>query len=297
MADLKILLGPMRPSFLLLAPCCVFLGIGTAHWTTGHVSAFRIVLILIGAVAAHISVNALNEYLDFKSGLDFRTQRTPFSGGSGTLPAHAPAARLALVTGLTALIITSLIGIYFLFVAGWLLLPLGLLGLLLILLYTGWLTRNPWLSLIAPGLGFGPFMVMGTDFVLTGNYSWTALIASLAPFFLVSDLLLLNQFPDIEADKTVGRKHFPIFSGAKISSLIYGAFLLLAYVSIILGVAWKYLPAASLIGLVTIGVAIPAFMGAYRYGNNAAKLAPYMTMNVLINLLTPVLVAAGLLMG
>ncbi|MCL4707173.1 prenyltransferase [bacterium] len=287
----------MRPSFLLLAPCCVFLGIGTAVWTAGRVNIWHIALILAGAISAHISVNALNEYFDFKSGLDFRTQRTAFSGGSGTLPAHAPAARLALATGLTALMITSCIGIYFLFVAGWLLLPLGLFGLLLILLYTGWLTRNPWLSLIAPGLGFGPFMVMGTDFVLTGAYSWTALIASLSPFFLVSDLLLLNQFPDIEADRSVGRKHFPIFAGAKISSLIYGAFLLLAYLSIILGVAWKLLPAASLLGLITIGVAIPAFLGAYRYGDDARKLAPFMAMNVLINLATPVLVAAGLLMG
>lgn len=297
MAELKVLFGPMRPAFLLLAPCCVFLGIGTAVWTAGRANILHIALILAGAISAHISVNALNEYFDFKSGLDFRTQRTAFSGGSGTLPAHAPAARLALATGVTALMITSLIGIYFLFVAGWSLLPLGVLGLLLILLYTGWLTRNPWLSLIAPGLGFGPFIVMGTDFVLTGAYSWTALIASLVPFFLVSDLLLLNQFPDVEADKTVGRKHFPIFAGAKLSSLIYGAFLLLAYVAIILGVAWKLLPAASLLGLITVGVAIPAFLGAYRYGNDARKLAPFMAMNVLINLATPVLVAAGLLMG
>ncbi len=297
MTKLKLLLGPMRLPFLLLAPCCVLLGIGTAVWTTGQVSAFRIVLILIGAIAAHISVNALNEYFDFKSGLDFRTKRTAFSGGSGTLPAHAHAARSALMTGFTALIITASIGIYFLTVVGIGLLPLGLLGIFLIIFYTRWLTGNPWLSLIAPGLGFGLFMVMGTDFVLTGAYSWTAFIAALVPFFLVSDLLLLNQFPDIEADKSVGRKHFPISAGAKLSSLIYGAFLLLAYVSIVLGIGLKYLPISSVLGLVTMGVAIPAFIGAYRYGDNAEKLAPFMTMNVLINLVTPVLVAAGLLLG
>lgn len=297
MAELKVLLGPMRLPFLLLTPCCVLLGIGTAVWTAGPVSAFRIALILIGAMAAHISVNALNEYFDFKSGLDFRTKRTPFSGGSGTLPAHTQAARTALITGLTTLAIIVFIGIYFLTIVGSGLLPLGLLGIFLIVFYTRWLTGNPWLSLIAPGLGFGPFMVMGTDFVLTGAYSWTALVASLVPFFLVSDLLLLNQFPDIEADKSVGRKHFPIFAGARISSLIYGVFLLLAYVSIILGVGLVYLPIASLLGLVTIGVAIPAFIGAYRYGSDAAKLAPFMSMNVLINLVTPVLVATGLLIG
>lgn len=297
MAELKVILGPMRLPFLLLTPCCVLLGIATAVWTSGPVSIFRIVLILIGAMAAHISVNALNEYFDFKSGLDFRTKRTAFSGGSGTLPAHAQEARTALITGLTTLAIIVFIGIYFLTIVGSGLLPLGLLGIFLIVFYTRWLTGNPWLSLIAPGLGFGPFMVMGTDYVLTGTYSWTALIAALVPFFLVSDLLLLNQFPDVEADKTVGRKHFPIFAGAKISSLIYGAFLLLAYVSIIVGVGLAYLPFSSLLGLVTFGVAIPAFIGAYRYGNDAERLAPFMTMNVLINLVTPVLVATGLLIG
>ncbi len=297
MQELKVLLGPMRLPFLLLTPCCVLLGIGTAVWTSGQVSVFCIALILLGAMAAHISVNALNEYFDFKSGLDFRTQRTRFSGGSGTLPAHAQAVRLALATGLTTLAITVFIGIYFLTIVGLFLLPLGVLGLFLIFFYTRWLTRNPWLSLIAPGLGFGSFMVMGTDFILTGAYSATALVASFVPFFLVSDLLLLNQFPDIEADKSVGRKHFPIFAGARVSSLIYGAFLLLAYASIILGVRFDYLPTSSLIGLVTIVMAIPAFVGAYRYGNNAEKLAPYMTMNVMINLMTPVLVATGLLIG
>lgn len=297
MSKLKTLLGPMRLPFVLLAPCCVLLGVGAAVWRVGQVSVTRLVLAGIGAVAAHISVNALNEYFDFKSGLDFKTKRTPFSGGSGTLPANASAARSALTTGLATLAITGIIGLYFLSIVGWLLVPLGLLGLLLIFFYTLWLTRHPWLCLIAPGLGFGPMMVMGTDFVLTGAYSWTAFIASLVPFFLVSDLLLLNQFPDVEADKSIGRKHFPIIAGTQKSSFIYGAFLLLSYLSIVLGVYLAYLPTFCLLGLITIVIAVPAFVGAYRYGNDMQKLVPYMGMNVIINLATPVLLAIGLLIG
>jgi 1,4-dihydroxy-2-naphthoate octaprenyltransferase len=297
MSKIKTLLGPMRLPFVLLAPCCVLLGAGAAIWRVGQVSVLRLILILIGAIAAHISVNALNEYFDFKSGLDFKTKRTPFSGGSGTLPANASAARSALITGLAALAITGIIGLYFLSVAGWLLMPLGLLGLLLIFFYTLWFTRHPWLCLIAPGLGFGLLMVMGTDFVLTGSYSLTAFIASLVPFFLVSDLLLLNQFPDVDADRSIGRKHFPIIAGTRTSSLIYGAFLLLAYLSIILGVYLASLPTFCLLGLSTIVFAVPAFVGAYRYGNEMQKLVPYMGMNVIINLATPVLVAVGFLIG
>ena len=294
MNNLKHLLGPMRIPFLALTPACVLLGLGTAVWTSRQVSILYFILALIGAISAHISVNAFNEYFDFKSGLDYRTARTPFSGGSGTLPEKPDMARSALYTALIALAITGLIGLFFLYVRGLSLLPLGILGLLIIFAYTIWLTRNPFLCLIAPGLGFGPLMVMGTHFVLTGEYSWTAFIASLVPFFLVSDLLLLNQFPDVEADRSVGRKHFPIVVGIQSSTFIYGAFLLLAYLSIIFGVYFEYLPKACLIGLATIAIAVPAFVGAFRYGENIEKLISYMGINVIINIVTPVLVAVGL---
>ena len=287
----------MRVPFLILTPACVSVGVGTAVWTTGTVSVFHIILILAGAICAHISVNAFNEYFDFKSGLDFKTERTPFSGGSGTLPENPGMAHIALSTGLITFTITGLIGIYFLYIRGLYLLPLGLLGLFLLFAYTPWLTRNPILCLIVPGLGFGPLMVMGTDFVLTGAYSLTAFIASLVPFFLVSNLLLLNQFPDVEADRSIGRKHFPIVIGNHASSFIYGAFLLLAYLSILFGVMLNLLPKVSLIGLFTTVIAVPAFVGALRYSGDAKRLIPYMGLNVIINIVTPALIAAGLFIG
>jgi 1,4-dihydroxy-2-naphthoate octaprenyltransferase len=297
MNEPQSLLGPMRIPFLIITPACVLLGLGAAVWTSGRISVLHFILALVGAICAHISVNALNEYFDFKSGLDARTERTPFSGGSGTLPQMPDMARHALATGVITLVITGLIGLYFLSVRGLLLLPLGALGLLVIATYTIWLARNPLLCLIAPGLGFGLLMVMGTDFVLTGGYSWTAFIASLVPFFLVSDLLLLNQFPDVEADRSVGRKNFPIVVGRKTSSLIYGGFLFLAYLSIILGVYLGHLPVVSLLGLATVVIAVPAFVGAFRYAEDTKRLIPYMGLNVIINVLTPLLVAIGLFVG
>ena len=297
MNDIKHLLGPMRPTFLVLAPACVVLGLGTAIWTSGKVNIFYFIITLIGSIAAHISVNAFNEYFDFKSGLDARTKRTPFSGGSGTLPAKPALARHTLIIAFITFTMTGLIGLYFLRVRGLSLLPLGLLGLLLIFAYTPWMTRNPWLCLIAPGIGFGPLMVIGTHFVLTGKYSWTAFMASLVPFFLVNNLLLLNQFPDVEADRSIGRKHFPIIIGRQASSLIYGLFLLLAFVSIVLGVYLGYLPKLCLIGCFAFIIAVPAFIGVYRYADHMERLLPYMRLNVVINIVTPVLVAVGLLVG
>ena len=297
MKDFKFLLDPMRVPFLILTPACVVLGLAAAVWTSGQVNWFHFVLVLIGALSAHVSVNIFNEYFDFKSGLDADTIRTPFSGGSGRLPESPEIARPALIMAWIFFGITALIGLYFVFTIGSGLIPLGLLGLLIIYFYTEWITRFPLLCLIAPGLGFGILMVMGTDFVLTGQYSWTAFLASLVPFFLVNNLLLLNQFPDVEADKNVGRKHLPIKIGKEKSSWIYIVFLLLPYAVIIYGVITGYFPLSSLIGFLSLPLVILNSRGVLHHADNTEELIPFLGQNVIINLITPVLVAIGIFIG
>lgn len=294
---LRPLLGTARVPFLILTPACVALGIATAHWTSAPVSLAHAILVLLGAMSAHVSVNALNEYVDFRSELDFHTTPTPFSGGSGTLPERPELAHPALALGLIALVTTALVGLYFVWVRGAALLPLGLLGLLVIVVYTPWLARVPLLCLIAPGLGFGPLMVMGTDFVLSGGYSWTAFVASLVPFFLVSDLLLLNQFPDAEPDREVGRRHYPIVIGPRASSIIYASFLFLAHLSIVAGVLLGLLPPPGLLGLLTLVLVAPTARGAYLHADDMEKLGPYLGLNVIINVATPLLTAIGLFLA
>jgi len=297
MKDLKLWLGPMRVDFLYLDVACVLLGTGTAIWTNGKISIFYLILAFVGAVCAHISVNALNEYLDFKSGLDLQSERTAFSGGSGTLRERPDLAPVALGIAVVCQVITAMIGLYFLFVRGWALLPLGMLGLLVIVIYTNWITRLPLFSLIVTGLGFGPLMVMGTNYVLSGRYTWTAFFASLAPFCLGNDLLLLNQFPDVEADRTIGRRNLPIVIGRQASSIVYGLFLVATYLSIVLGICLGYFPIASLLGLLTLPLAALTALGVYKYAENLPKLVQYMGFNVILNLATPTLVAIGLLLA
>jgi 1,4-dihydroxy-2-naphthoate octaprenyltransferase len=291
---LKDILGPMRLPFLLLPPVCVALGTGVALWRAGEINWWFALLALIGGISAHISVNAFNEYFDFKSGLDAQTQKTPFSGGSGTLPAKPQAANAALATAIVSLVIPIIIGAYFVTVYGTGILPLGILGALIIVIYTTFITRNWFLCLLAPGLGFGVLMVMGTDYVLTGSYSLSAFLASLVPTFLVSNLLLLNQFPDMEPDRQIGRRHLPIVAGRRVSSLVYISFLALTYAAIIVSVILGYLPVWTLLGLATILIAIPAARGSRRFADDIANLIPHMGQNVILNLLTPLLMAIGL---
>jgi 1,4-dihydroxy-2-naphthoate octaprenyltransferase len=126
----------MGVPFLILTPACVLLGFGSAMWRSGSVSLVYLVLGFIGALSAHISVNSFNEYFDFKSGLDFETKRTPFSGGSGILPKRPEKAPSVLNTGFATFAIRAVIGLYFLYVRGLSLLPLGFIGLFIVFSYT-----------------------------------------------------------------------------------------------------------------------------------------------------------------
>jgi 1,4-dihydroxy-2-naphthoate octaprenyltransferase len=202
-----------------------------------------------------------------------------------------------LATALVAGVLAAAVGLYFVWVRGPAVLPFGLLGLVVVVTYTSWATRHALVCLVAPGLGFGPCMVLGTHAALTGEVSGAALVASLVPFFLVSDLLLLNQFPDVEADRTIGRRHLPIVLGRQRSATVYAAFLAGAYLSIVVGVVLRLLPLAALLGLLTAPLAVKAAAIARRSAEDLRALMPALGMNVVVNLVTPVLLAAGIWLG
>jgi 1,4-dihydroxy-2-naphthoate octaprenyltransferase len=254
-------------------------------------------LVLAGAVCAHGSVNALNEYSDFVTGVDSRTCRTPFSGGSGTLQRRPELAGYALGIGLVLAAATAAIGGYLAWRAGPAILPLGILGLAAVVLYTPWLNRSPALCLLAPGLGFGTCMVLGADVVLGGGYSWAGFFVSLVPFFLVNNLLLLNQFPDLDADRAGGRRHLVIARGLRTGALVYALFHAGAFLSLAAGVALGRLPWLVLIGLGALPPAVLAARGAFLYAAGPSTLLPSLAMNVAATLLAPWLVAIGLFLS
>lgn len=286
-----------RPPFLLLTPICVLLGMSlhldVANWFTQTIP----LLILIGALAAHISVNALNEYFDFSSGLDLQTTRTPFSGGSGALPNNPSAHGAALILGIASLTLCILIGLYFIYLKGSLILPIGVFGVGIVILYTKWINRLPWICLISPGLGFGTFMVIGTYLVLSGEYSTQVWLVSLAPFFLINNLLLLNQYPDIHADRQVGRRTFPIVYGVNASNLIYALFAIFAYLSIVYCIIQQYLPVLAFIALLPALLSFASLRGAIKFKKNIAQQPQYLAFNVMAALLTPSLLIVSIVWG
>jgi 1,4-dihydroxy-2-naphthoate octaprenyltransferase len=287
-------LGVTRPNFLLLTPVCIALGVAAALFSGQEIDWMALWAIVLGGLMAHASVNALNEYVDFRSGLDFTTQRTPFSGGSGTLVTYPQLASTALHIGIISLLITLLCGLYLMARSGWGLLPLGVLGALVILFYSGPINRNPYLVLIAPGLGFGPLMVMGTEYGLTGQFSLVGGLVALAPFFQVSNLLYLNQFPDIQPDRAVGRNNFAIALPDRPRANLYTLFGAAPYVIILLAVLTGILPPLSLLALLTLALFVPIARDVRQFAGDVQPLLPAMGKNVALSLLTPLLLALGL---
>jgi len=291
---LKIWFLETRPQFLLLSVVLAFLGTCIA-WYDGFFHLGYALLAFIGLLLAHISVNVLNDYFDYRSGIDLATKRTPFSGGSGILPAALLKPRQVFWLGLGSFLLAIPIGVYFVLASGWRLLPLLIIAAICVLLYTPAILKLRWPEW-APGLGLGTLPILGVYFVQTSVYTLSAVVASIPSGILVHNLLLLNEFPDVEADKKAGRKTLPITMGKARAGIVYSVLTVVVYLWIIGGVVAGQMPAFSLIALLTLPLAIKAIRGALK-PEEMDKLVPAMANNVLVVLLTQLLLGIGYILA
>lgn len=283
-----------RPQFLILS---VVLGLtGTCiAWYDGFFNLGEALLATFGLILTHMSVNAINDYFDYRSGIDKVTNITPFSGGSGMIKSGRLTSREVLWVGIITLLLAVPIGIYFILARGWLLLPLLVVAAFCVIFYSPLILKCHWPEW-SPGLGLGILPVLGMYFSQTGMYSWHAVIASVPSGFLVHNLLLLNEFPDIEADKVANRKTLPITLGGHGAAIFYTVVTLMVYIWIIGAVIFRAMPVFTLIALLTLPVAIKAIRGSFKY-NEMDKIVPAMASNVMVVLLTQVLVGIGYILS
>jgi 1,4-dihydroxy-2-naphthoate octaprenyltransferase len=291
---LKKWLMVIRAPFLPLSVMLAFLGTCIA-WYNGAFHLGHALLAFFGILMAHISVDVLNEYFDYKSGVDLETEKTPFSGGSGALPEGLVTEKQALWLGLGSFIIIIPIGVYFVLEKGWALLPLLLVAAFCILIYSPIILKTRWPEW-APGLGMGALPVLGAYFVQTGQFNGAAIIASVPSFILVHNLLLLNEFPDVEADAKSGRKTTPITWGRKNAGIFYSVMTALVYLWIIGGVVAGQMPKFSLIALLTLPLAVKAIRGALKFEDRGSLMSA-MASNVMVVLFTQLLLGIGYILA
>ena len=258
--SLKDYAGVARAPFLVLPVTLVAVGSAAAA-RAGSFDASSTLRALVGLVALHAAVNAFNEASDFKSGIDLETERTPFSGGSGTLPSGRLGYRSALGVGVAGSAIGLAVGGYFLVNVGWPLVPILLLGALAVLAYTDLLARG-YVGEGFAGLGLGLLPVLGTYMVQAGAIGPMAVAAALPAFFMTFNLLLLNEFPDEQADRRGGRRNLLLLLGRRAAALVYVAAALSVPAAIVVAVLLDLFSPVSLLALLPLLLLVPALRWA-----------------------------------
>ncbi len=306
LSSFTVWMAQIRANFLVLA---VFLvGIGLAiTWkylpeAGGSFNFVHALLITGGVVLAHISVNLFNEYSDYKTGIDFNTVRSPFSGGSGMMVSGRTNPRSVLAAAVISLAAASVIGVYFALTAHWSIMVIAVVGGLTIVLYTPVLAKLM-LGELFSGLTLGSLVVIGTFIAMTASpgiplsevVSRELVLISIPPGILTALLLLINEFPDMEADRKGGRNHLVIRFGRQGAAYIYAFGVLLAFGIIIalplLGMTslWIYL------ALIPLPLALNASFIAIRHSHDSKRIVTAMGNNVMTVLGTDLLIAVAIL--
>ncbi len=287
---LSAALGVARGPFLLLPLVLVAAGAATGAYD-GDFSWLRTLVALIGLTALHAAVNIFNEVSDFRTGIDLATERTPFSGGSGTLPSGAMSPRSALVLGAACSFVGLAAGLWFVTELGTVILPILAVGAVAVLAYTDVIARIG-LGEVAAGLGLGALPVLGTALVQGGTIGPAAIAASIPAFLMTFNLLFLNEFPDEEADRAGGRRNLVLLLGRDRAALVYAGAALAVPISIVTAVAASALPPAAL------AAALPSLMltRPVEWALRSPELAvpvPALGANVAWNLATNAALAAA----
>ena len=299
-------MAQVRGPFLILAILLVAIGLAFAYKMTGpaekEFNLWHALMLLTGVVSAHISVNLFNEYSDHKTRIDSHTKRTPFSGGSGMMQQGLTTPRQVLTVAVTTLLLAFSIGVYFTFTSHWFIMVLTLIGGVTIISYTEGLARIQLGELFA-GLALGSLVVIGTYVAMTatpgmplsGIIPLKVILVSVPPGILTALLLLINEFPDMEADKAGGRRHLVIVLGRKKAAYLYafGMFLTFGTILILplvgLASAWIYL------ALIPMPLGIRSSITAIRHGDDIPKMVPALGTNVITVLGTDLLLAVGII--
>lgn len=255
------------------------MAVAVALAATAAPAAFHLgwcLLAFAGVYLIEIGKNAVNEYVDFSTGVDLgvdAAHRTPFSGGKKTIVDGLLSQGQTAWIALGAFGAAALIGLTVVFFREFNVLYVGLAGFGLALLYSLPPFRLSYRGLgeVTVGVTFGPLVLCGMYLMLTHRLDALPMVASLPLGALITNVLWINQFPDYEADKAGNKRNWVVRMGKRRAVFWYGALFALAY----LGFAATALVAGNaiwLLGLLSAPIAWRAVDNARRHHQDIPRL-------------------------
>ncbi len=234
---------------------------GLMAWRAGEFNLGRWVLVVVGLIFAHATNNLINDLTDFKKGVDkdnyFRTQYGPQPLQQGLMSIRTLLVYIA-VTGLIAVAA----GVPLVVSGGSTALWLMLAGVVFVLFYTFPL-KYIGLGEVAVLLIWGPLMVGGGYYVITGAWDWNVVWASL-PYALGPTTVIFGKHIDkIQADSLKKIRTLPVLLGEKAARYTVLGMMAFQYILVIVLVISGFFTPVML--LVLLGLtAIPQVWAMYK---------------------------------
>ena len=281
----------IRIRFLLASVIAVSNGLAISYWKYHTIDPIYAILTYVGVIFLHASVDLLNDYWDYKRGIDIATKRTKFSGGTGVLPENLLAPRTVYIAGLIFLILGASIGAYFILVRG--VAIAIILGFAVIAIYF-YSTR-----IVNAGLGElfvaikGAMIVLGSLYVQNAVLEPAAIYGGAIVGILSATVLYINSFPDYEADKSRGRRTLVIILGRKTASTIFPMFIIATYALIAGGIFLGLTKVYSLISFVSMPFAIKSALSVRKDPQGIDNIVTAMASTVTYSRITGFLLALG----
>ncbi|NLK25343.1 MAG: prenyltransferase [Euryarchaeota archaeon] len=288
----KVWMMEIRVPYLLLPIILSIVG-GALALYHGSFDVVNFFLFMAVLLLLHITVNTLNDYYDHKTGIDFHTKRTMFNGGTGILQKGLLEPQQVYRAAMGCFIIAAVIGAYVVYRVGLILLPLLILGMIFALFYTQIFARNM-LGEISAGLGLGVLPIIGAFMVHGLPLTIDCVILSVAAGILTFNLLLLNEFPDVDADVPGGRRNIVISLGTKKAAKLYSLLTFSVYGILLIFTLMGVLPPLCLIGLATLPIAFKAASLSFTEPNVGDSFFQGQKANVQMILVTQLFVAVGI---
>ncbi len=285
----------IRVRFLLASIIAVSVGLALNWWQNSTIDSFDAVLTFAGVMALHASVDLLNDFWDFKRGIDTTTKRTKMSGGTGVLPEGLLKPSSVYRAGIGFLILGTIIGAYFVVTDGITIALILGFAILSIYFYST--------KIVDSGLGEffvavkGSMIVIGTYYIQSSQITIESILAGIIVGTLSSLVLFIASFPDHDADKSKGRKTLVICVGKKKATKFFWLFPLIAYTAIVIGVAANLFPLTSLIVFLSIPLMVKSGIGLKKNYDSVDNLVPFMSSTLMFSRITGVLFVASFLIG
>ena len=233
-------LRAIRIRFLLASIIAVSTGLAISWWTGNSIAIFDALLTFLGVLALHASVDLLNDYWDFKRGIDSKTVKTKMSGGSGVLPEGLLDPKHVYRAGIIFLIIGALIGTYFVVTDGIIIGVILAFAILSIYFYStkivNWGLAEVFVTIK------GTLIVIGTCYIQTSQINESMVLGGIVVGVLSSFVLFITSFPDYDIDKAKGRKTLVISLGLRRSCTVFWLFPIIVYTLTIVSVILDVFP-------------------------------------------------------